>query len=68
MSVRGIKWDAVKRAEAARASFLPDPRLHYCERPGCSAWGSSSIDGGHSWFCRSHLRSYVETRRQGEAV
>lgn len=55
------------RPESQRAAPAPRPaarsaptmRLHLCESPGCTAWGSHGIFNGDmrssQWWCRAHL-------------
>jgi|GEM_PF-3128632 hypothetical protein len=40
---------------------------HYCEHPGCKAWGSFGFDtggGAMAWYCGTH-REDGEARRGG---
>lgn len=39
--------------EDGRAADASDPRLHFCQAPGCGRWGSFGQPGG-TWYCLAH--------------
>ena len=41
----------------AKPHYETGPYVHYCERPGCTKWGSFGFAVGRAepnWFCSEH--------------
>lgn len=53
MSVREVSRNMRLRAEAKRPVTRDDPRNHWCQHPGCKAWGLRGYPGG-VWLCAKH--------------